>query len=77
MIVYGSGISDGNQHLRNNLPILLTGSGAGRIKGGLRHVRYPNETPMANLYLTLLDRLGIPVDSLGNSTGKVELLSEV
>lgn len=74
IVLYGSGISDGNQHLRNNLPILLTGGGVGQIKGGRRHIRYPDETPMANLYLTLLDRLGIPVETLGNSTGKVELL---
>ena len=77
IVLYGSGISDGNQHLRNNLPILLTGGGAGQSKGGRRHIRYPDETPMANLYLTLLDKLAIPIDHLGNSTGKAELLSAV
>jgi len=77
MIVYGSGLSDGNMHLRTNLPVLVTGGGAGQLKGGRRHVRYPSETPMANLHLTLLDKLGIPVEGLGNSTGEVELLSVV
>jgi len=77
MIVYGSGLSDGNQHLRTNLPVLITGGGAGQLKGGRRHIRYPDETPMANLHLTLLDKLGIPIEKLGNSTEKIELLSAV
>ena len=76
MIVYGSPLSDGNLHLFKNLPVLLVSGGAGQIQGG-RHLRYPKDTPMANLYLTLLDKLGVPVDSLGDSTGKVELLSAV
>ena len=74
MIVYGSGLSDANLHLHDNLPVLLVGGEAGQIKGG-RHLRYPKDTPMPNLYLTLLDKLGIPVESLGDSTGKLELLS--
>ena len=74
MIVYGSGLSDSNLHTHTNLPTLLVGGEAGRIKGG-RHLRYPKGTPITNLYLTLLDRLGVPVESLGDSTGKLELLS--
>jgi hypothetical protein len=74
MIVYGSGLSDGNMHLHDNLPILLAGGGAGQIKGG-RHLRYPKGTPMPNLYLSLLDKVGVPVESLGTSTGKLENLS--
>jgi hypothetical protein len=71
---YGSPLSDGNLHIFKNLPILLVGGGSGQIKGG-RHLRYPKDTPVANLYLTLLDKLGVPVESLGDSTGKLELLA--
>ena len=72
MIVYGCGISDGNLHTHDNLPILVAGGGAGRIKGG-RHLRYSNDPPATNLYVTLLDKLGIPVESFGDSTGKLEI----
>ena len=77
MIVYGGGISDGQEHLVQNLPVLLVGGGAGQINyaGGGRHLRFPKDTPMTNLYLTLLDKLGIPVEHFGDSTGKVDLLS--
>jgi hypothetical protein len=74
MIVYGSGLSDGNMHLHDNLPVMLVGGGVGKIKGGC-HLRYPTDTPMTNLYLTLADMMGVPVDSLGTSTGKLELLA--
>jgi len=74
MIVYGSPLSDGNMHLFKNLPILLLGGGGGQIKGN-RHIRFPKDTPMTNLYLTLLDKLGVSVESFGDSTGKLELLS--
>ena len=74
MIVYGGGISDGQEHLVQNLPVLLVGGGAGQLKGG-RHLRYAKDTPMANLYLTLLDKLGIDLGNFGDSTGKVNLLS--
>ncbi|HYL39181.1 MAG TPA: DUF1552 domain-containing protein [Bryobacteraceae bacterium] len=76
MLLYGSGMSDGNRHNHHDLPILLAGGGAGRIQGG-RHLRYPQETPMANLYLSLLDKLGVPTGALGDSTGKVDHLSDV
>ena len=76
MIVYGSGLGDANLHLHDNLPVLLVGGGAGQIKGG-RHLRYPKGTPMSNLHMTLLDKLGIPVDSLGDSNGKLEFISGV
>jgi hypothetical protein len=61
-------------HKHDNLPILLAGGGSGRLQGG-RHLRYPLEKqiPMTNLYLTLLDKVGIPVENLGDSTGKLEL----
>ena len=64
-IVYGSGLSDGNRHAHNNLPILLAG------KSGGRHITYPAETPMNNLHLALLDRMGVHIDSLGDSSGEL------
>jgi hypothetical protein len=73
MIVYGSGIGDGNRHNHNDLPILLAGKGGGTLKAG-RHVRYPNETPLMNLYLCMLDRVGVTVDSFGDSTGRLPSL---
>jgi hypothetical protein len=66
-LLYGCGISDSNDHLHTNLPILVAGGGAGRLKGG-RHVRVPEQTPLANLHLALLEKLGVPIDSLGDST---------
>ena len=72
MLVYGCGISDGNLHTHDNLPILVAGGGAGQLKGG-RHLRYANDPPATNLYVTLLDKLGIPVESFGDSTGKLEI----
>ncbi len=65
LIVYGSGLSDGNKHRHNNLPVLVAG------KSGGRHITYPDQTPMNNLHLSLLDRMGVPIDSLGDSSGKL------
>jgi hypothetical protein len=70
MIVYGGGISDGNAHNHDNLPILLAGKGGGTLHPG-RHVRFEHETPMTNLYLSMLDRLGVPAERVGDSTGKL------
>jgi hypothetical protein len=74
MVVYGSSLSDGNFHLHYDLPILLVGGGNGRLKGG-RHLRYPEDTPMTNLFLTLLDKLEIPLENLGDSNGRLDLLA--
>ena len=76
MIIYGSGMSDGNGHNHHNLPTLLVGGGAGRVTGG-HHLRYPANTPVTNLFLTVLDKLGVPVETIGDSTGQVEHLSGV
>ena len=76
MIVYGSGLADGNQHQHHNLPAVIAGRGRGTIHPG-RHVRYPEETPMANLFLSMLDRIGVPVDSWGDSNGRLEGLSDL
>ena len=70
MIVYGAGMADSNTHGSEDLPILLAGGGAGT---GGHHVRYPSDTPLANLHLSLLDRLGVPVELLGHATGKLPL----
>jgi hypothetical protein len=67
-IVYGGGMSDGNSHSPDNLPILVAGGGTGQLKGG-RHVRFPAGTPVANLHATLLPKLGVEIDRFGNSTG--------
>lgn len=73
MILYGAGLSDANLHLYTNLSLLLVAGGVGGIKGG-QHVRYPNRTPMTNLLLTMLDKADVPrVDTLGDSTGRLEL----
>jgi len=77
MILYGSSISDGNAHTHHDLPLVLAGGGRGQIKGG-RHIRYPKETPMNNLLLTMLEKSGVPVpDKLGDSTGKLDRLTDV
>ena len=76
MIIYGSGMSDGNGHNHHDLPTLLVGGGAGQIKGG-RHLRYPEQTPITNLFLTVLDKVGVPVGRIGDSTGTVAHLSAV
>jgi hypothetical protein len=76
MLLYGSGLSNPDDHNHHDLPILVAGGGSGQLRGG-RHIRYPLDTPLANLHMTLLDKMGIPVERLGDSTGKIELLSGV
>ena len=72
LLIYGSPLSDGNMHLYKDLPVLLAGGEATGIRGG-RHVAFPENTPLANLYLTLLDKLGIHLESFGDSTGRLDL----
>ena len=74
MIVYGAGMSNSDSHFHHDLPVLVAGGGAGQIKGG-RHLRLPYDTPMANLHLTLIEKMGIAVERFGDSEGKIELLS--
>jgi hypothetical protein len=77
MILYGSSISDGNAHTHDELPLVLVGGGCGQIKGG-RHVRFPKETPMNNLLLTMLSKAGLhPSAKLGDCNGFLEHLSDV
>ena len=71
-ILYGSGISNSNRHSGDNLPILVVGGGAGTLKGG-RHLTYADKPSMANLLVTLMDKLGVPVERLGGSTGRLPI----
>jgi hypothetical protein len=71
-ILYGSGISNSTMHSGDNLPLLVVGGGAGRLKGG-RHLTYSDKPPMANLLVTLMDKLDVPVERLGGSTGKLPI----
>jgi len=76
MIVYGSGLSDGNSHSNRNLPVILAGGGGGTIKTVGNHIRVKEETSMCNLYLSMLDRVGVHQDRLGDSTGKLAELDK-
>ena len=71
-ILYGSDISNSTRHSGDNLPLLVMGGGAGRLKGG-RHLTYSDKPTMANLLVTLMDKLDVPVDHIGGSTGKLPL----
>jgi hypothetical protein len=72
MVLYGSSLSDGNQHNFSPLPIVLAGGASGRLKGG-RHLQFPKDTHMSNLLLAMLDRLGARVDTFGDSTGMLDI----
>src|SRR5205823_13910482 len=72
MIVYGAGLSDGNRHAHEDLPTLIAGSAGKTIKTG-RRVVYRRETPMCNLFLSMMDRMGVQkMEQFGDSTGKLE-----
>lgn len=70
MIIYGCGIGDGNRHNHTDLPLLLAGHGGGTLQAG-RHVRYDGDIPLTNLYLSMLDRMGVKAERLGDSDGRV------
>jgi hypothetical protein len=76
MILYGASLHDSNAHTHDNLPLLVAGGGAGQLKGD-RHIVYPKGTPLANLHLTMADKLGIPIEHFGDSTGKLAELSNI
>jgi hypothetical protein len=71
-ILYGAGISNSNAHSPINLPLMLVGGGAGKIKGG-RHLKYANNPSSANLLMAIMDKMGYPVDKVGGSTGKLPI----
>ncbi len=72
LILYGSTLSDGNEHNHDPLPVILVGGASGRLKGG-RHMKYAPHTPMSNLYMSLLDKFGIRQEKFGDSTGPLEI----
>jgi hypothetical protein len=72
IVLYGSSMSNGNQHDHDPLPVVVAGGASGQLKGD-RHLVYPPHTPMSNLMLSLLDKLGVRQDSFGDSTGKLEI----
>lgn len=74
MVMYGSGISDGNRHDHGDLPIVLAGSGGGKIRTG-RYIAPKVERPMGNLFLSMLDIMGTPVESIGDSSGRLKELT--
>ena len=76
LIVQGAGMSNSDIHYHHDLPMLLAGGGAGHVKGG-RHLKFGEETPLSNLWLTLIDKMGLPIDRFGDSNGKIDLLSDV
>lgn len=76
IVVYGSGLADGNKHTHHDLPVLVAGRAGGKLHPG-RHLRYEMETPMANLYMTLLDRLGVEPETIGDANGRLEHLADV
>ncbi len=71
MIVYGAGLSDGNRHLHEDLPTLIAGRAGNHFKTG-RHIVYRRETPMCNLFLTMMDRMGVHTEDFGDSTGPLQ-----
>ena len=76
VFLYGTGISDSNTHFHDDLPIALVGGKSAGIRGG-RYLRYPEDTPLANLHVTLLEKLGVPVEAFGDSTGGLGRLTGV
>jgi hypothetical protein len=72
LVLYGSSLSDGNQHNFSPLPLVLAGTASGQLKAG-RHLQFPKDTHMSNLLLAMLDKLGVRQDSFGDSTGMLTI----
>lgn len=75
-LLYGSGISDSNIHMHDNLPLVLAGGASGRLKGG-RHLVFPKDTPVTNLFINMLDTIGVPAETIGDSTGQLVGLTDL
>jgi hypothetical protein len=71
MVMIGSGLGDGDRHNHDNLPIVLAGKGGGAIPTG-RHIKYPMDTPLTNLYRSMLERVGAPMEKFSDSTGTLK-----
>jgi hypothetical protein len=76
IVLYGSGMSDGNTHNNYSVPVVVVGGRDQALRGN-RHLRYPKGTPLANLSLTLIDKFGVPMERFGDSTGELDLLAGV
>ena len=74
VVLYGSGMSDGNTHNNFNVPVVVVGGRDQQIKGN-RHLKYPKGTPLANLSMSLMDKFGVNVERFGDSTGELDLLT--
>ena len=74
MLLYGAGMSDSNRHDNKGLPLVLVGGGSGRLRAA-GHLRYEEDTSISNLHLTVLDKMGVRVDQMGDATGKLDLLT--
>ena len=72
MFLYGAGLSNPNLHAHYDLPLAVVGGAAGRLKGG-RHLVFKDETPMTNLLLSMLDKVGVHAETLGDSTGRIPI----
>ena len=72
-MLYGSGMGDPDAHDHTNLPIVVAGGAAGKMRGG-RHIKYAKPMPLSNLHLTLLNKVGVPLETFADSTGRVEEL---
>ena len=70
MMLYGSGMGDGDLHRHHDLPLVLVGGGCGQLQGG-RHLKYPIDTPMMNLGLSMLEKIDVQIDRIGDSTGRL------
>ena len=75
IVYFSSEVEDGNAHRHKNLPVLVAGRGGGQITPG-RHIQYDKPTPLANLHLSLLNKVGVPMESFADSTGTVDELFE-
>ena len=76
IMLYGAGLGDSNDHLHYDLPVLTVGGSAAGMRGG-RHLMYPKDTPMTNLFLSMLGKAGLRTEELGDSTGRLEALTDV
>ena len=76
MVMYGGGLGDSNDHAHFDLPELVVGGGAGRLPGG-RHLRYPKDTPVNNLLVSMLDKAGVPAERFGDATGQIKELADI
>ena len=76
MVMYGGGLGDSNDHAHFDLPEIVVGGGAGRLKGG-RHLRYPKDTPVNNLLVSMLDKVGLSAGNFGDATGRIKELADI